>query len=121
MDELIQKLRETLATNFAFYLKAHMFHWNVEGQNFSEYHEFWAKVYEDLFAQSDVIAEFIRQAGEYAPGSLEVYKSISKIEDEESFLNAKDMFSKFLVDNDKMVLLYNQLYAVAEKTEQYQI
>lgn len=121
MDELIQKLRETLATNFAFYLKAHMFHWNVEGQNFSEYHEFWSNVYEDLFAQSDIIAEFIRQSGEYAPGSLEVYKSISKIQDEESFLNAKDMFSKFLVDNDKMVLLYNQLYAIAEKTEQYQI
>jgi starvation-inducible DNA-binding protein len=121
MNELIQALRKTLASNFALYLKTQMFHWNVEGPNFSEYHEFWATIYSDLYEQSDVLAEFIRQANEYAPGSLSVYSEISSIEDEEGFPNAQEMFSRFLSNNDVMITLYNQLYAAAEKAEQYQI
>lgn len=121
MNDLIEQLRKTLASNFVLYLKTHMFHWNVEGPNFSEYHEFWADIYGDLYAQSDVLAEYIRQAGEYSPGSLTVYSEISSIKDEEGFPNAEEMFKKFLSDNDVMITLYNQLYAVAEKAQQYQI
>jgi len=98
-----------------------MFHWNVEGPNFSEYHEFWSDVYEDLFAQSDLLAEFIRQANEYAPGSLSVYSDITDVKDEEGFPQAREMFSTLLSNNDVMITLYNQLYQEAEKTEQYQI
>jgi len=121
MNDLILALRKTLATNFALYLKTHMFHWNVEGANFSEHHEFWSGIYEDLFAQSDVLAEYIRQSGEYAPGSLTVYSEMSLIKDEEGFPNAQEMFARFLSNSDVMITLYNQLYAAAEKAEQYQI
>jgi starvation-inducible DNA-binding protein len=121
MNDLIQALRKVLASNFALYLKTQMFHWNVEGPNFSEYHEFWATIYTDLYEQSDVLAEFIRQANEYAPGSLTVYSEISDIKDEEGFPNAKEMFSRFLSNNDVLITLYKQLYAEAEKAEQYQI
>lgn len=121
MNELIQLLRKTLATNFTLYLKTHMFHWNVEGPNFSEYHDFWTKVYEDLFAQSDVLAEFIRQTNTYAPGSLTVYSEISSIKDEDSFPSYKEMFSRFSSDNDIMIAMYSQLYEAAEAAKQYQI
>jgi starvation-inducible DNA-binding protein len=121
MNELIAQLRKVLASNFALYLKTQMFHWNVEGPNFSEYHDFWASIYSDLYEQSDVLAEFIRQSGEYAPGSLSVYSETSSINDEEGFPNAQEMFKKFLSDNDTMITMLNQLYAAAEKAEQYQI
>lgn len=121
MNDLILALRKTLATNFALYLKTHQFHWNVEGPNFSEYHEFWANVYGDLYAQSDVIAEFIRQEGEYAPGSLSVYAELSDVKDEEGFPKAQQMFNTFLTDNQTMIALYQSLYAIAEKNKAYQI
>ena len=121
MSELTQSLRKVLASNFALYLKTHMFHWNVEGPNFAEYHEFWSDVYEDLFEQSDILAEFIRQENEYAPGSLSIYAEISDVKDEEAFATSRDMFTKFLSDNDTLIKLYNQLYAEAEKAEQFQI
>lgn len=121
MTELVQALRTTLASNFTLYLKTHMFHWNVEGSNFSEYHEFWSDIYEDLFEQNDMLAEFIRQLGEYSPGSLSVYIDISKIADEESFPKAEAMFTKFLSDNDIMITLYNQLYSAAENAKEFQI
>lgn len=114
-------LRKVLATNFALYLKTHMFHWNVEGKNFSEYHAFWSSVYEDLFAQSDILAEYIRQLGEYAPGSLSVYAEISSVKDEESFLNAEQMFNQFMVDNATMIRLFEELYNVAEQNHEHQI
>lgn len=121
MNELITQLRKVLATNFALYLKTHMFHWNVEGQNFNDYHAFWAGVYEDLFDQSDVLAEYIRQAGEYAPGSLSVYSQISDVKDEEGYPKANDMFIQFLLDNQTMIRLYEQLYEVAEQQHEHQI
>lgn len=121
MNELIAQLRKVLASNFALYLKTQMFHWNVEGPNFAEYHEFWAEIYGDLYAQTDLIAEFIRQSNEYAPGSLSVYAETSDIKDEDGFPQAKEMFSIFLSNNDVMITLYTQLYQEAEKTEQYQI
>ena len=121
MTELIQSLRTTLASNFALFLKTQMFHWNVEGENFNDYHAFWAGVYGDLYEQNDVLAEFIRQLGEYAPGSLSIYKEMTKIADEENFPKAQVMFATFLSNNDVMITLYNQLYQAAEKAEEFQI
>ena len=121
MNDLIQILRKTLATNFTLYLKTHMFHWNVEGANFNDYHAFWATIYEDLFDQTDLLAEYIRQSGEYAPGSLTVYSQISSVKDEDGYPKAQEMFTKFLSDNDQLIILYTQLYQAAEKAEQYQI
>lgn len=121
MNELIQSLRKTLATNFALYLKTHMFHWNVEGPNFNDYHAFWSGIYEDLFGQTDTLAEFIRQTGEYAPGSLSVYSEISEVRDEEGFPKANEMFIQFLLDNQTMIRLYEELYHAAEASHEHQI
>jgi starvation-inducible DNA-binding protein len=98
-----------------------MFHWNVEGPNFNDYHAFWAGVYADLFDQSDVLAEFIRQSSAYAPGSLSVYSQISDVQDEEGFPSAIAMFQQFLVDNQKMIDLYQRLYDIAEESKEHQI
>ena len=40
MDALQQALKIAFATEYAFYLKAHYFHWNVEGADFYQYHKF---------------------------------------------------------------------------------
>lgn len=121
MNKLIEQLRKILATNFALYLKTHMFHWNVEGPNFNDYHAFFSGVYEDLFAQSDILAEFIRQLNEKAPGSLSVYQSESLVKDEEGFPSAEEMFAKLAYDTQTMITLYEQLYNIAEEANEHQI
>ena len=40
MEQLIQQLKVILGTNFSLYLKAHNYHWNIEGPNFTQYHDF---------------------------------------------------------------------------------
>jgi starvation-inducible DNA-binding protein len=121
MNKLVEQLRKVLATNFALYLKTHMFHWNVEGPNFSDYHAFFSGVYEDLFDQTDTLAEFIRQLNEKAPGSLSVYSAESLVKDEEGFPSAEEMFAKLAYDTQTMITLYEQLYHVAEEAHEHQI
>lgn len=121
MNELIQQLRTLLATNFTLFLKTQMFHWNVEGSDFPQYHDFLANAYTDFYAQNDVLAEYIRIQGQYAPGSLSVYSQISKVEDEEGFPSATGMMTQLSLDNQVMVNLYQDLFDVAEAAKEHGI
>jgi starvation-inducible DNA-binding protein len=82
MEQLVEALKKAQATSFAFYLKAHNYHWNVEGSNFAEYHEFLKGLYEEVFGAVDTIAELIRTLDAYAPGSFTRFQQLSVIEDE---------------------------------------
>jgi len=57
METLIEQLKVILGTNFALYLKAHGYHWNIEGSNFPQYHDFLSDFYTSIFEQTDPIAE----------------------------------------------------------------
>lgn len=68
--ELIKAMRTVLANTYIMYFKAHAFHWNVEGVLFSQYHEFFGKIYEEVYGSIDHMAEEIRALGAYAPMSI---------------------------------------------------
>jgi starvation-inducible DNA-binding protein len=68
---LISTLREVLAASYVMYFRAHSAHWNVEGEEFPAYHEFFGDLYEDVFGAIDHFAEAIRQHGGYAPVALD--------------------------------------------------
>ena len=68
-------LKQLLASNFAYYLKAQFFHWNVEGRDFYEYHKFFQDIYEDAYSAVDTIAESIRTLDSYAPGKKKKHKN----------------------------------------------
>jgi starvation-inducible DNA-binding protein len=97
-EELIQSLKTTLAETFAFYLKAHYYHWNVEGPDFAQYHEFLGDLYEEVHGAIDPMAEYIRTLGAYAPGSFARYMELSTIEGEDIVPEASQMLSNLLSD-----------------------
>jgi starvation-inducible DNA-binding protein len=103
MDELIEDMKVCLATTFAFYLKAHNFHWNVEGPMFPAYHKFFQKIYEDAFDAVDGIAEEIRTLGSFAPGSMTRYLELTKVDDEISFYDAHRMVKTLQMDNERVI------------------
>ena len=47
--QLVDQMKQVLASTFAFYLKAHNFHWNVEGPNFPQYHALFDTLYNELW------------------------------------------------------------------------
>ena len=97
---LSENLKILLATSYAFVIKAQNFHWNIEGSNFPQYHEFFGKLYLELFASVDTIAEQIRALDSYAPGSFSRFQELSDIEDELTVPNGIEMATKLLEDNE---------------------
>ena len=77
--KLAMSLGHCLGTTFAFYTKAIGFHWNVKGQDFSEFHELFGKIYEDAQGAVDPIAESILKLGYDSPATLSSMSSFSKI------------------------------------------
>ena len=83
MDEVIEKLKIAFGTSFAFYLKAHNFHWNVEGPQFYQFHEFFGDIYEEVQSSLDSTAEQIRTLDAYTPGSLNRLQELSTVSAED--------------------------------------
>ena len=118
MEELINKMKVVLASSFAFYLKAHNFHWNVEGVNFPQYHEFFGNLYEEVHGAIDKIAEEIRALDSYAPGSLKRFSELSTIMDETSVPSAVIMCQRLAKDNDSLLIDLELAYSEAERVKQ---
>jgi starvation-inducible DNA-binding protein len=103
MEQLVESLKKVQATSFAFYLKAHNYHWNVEGPNFAEYHEFLGDLYAEVFGAVDAIAEHCRTLDAYVPGSFSRFQELSSIEDELSVPSGRAMMAKLLADNQRVI------------------
>lgn len=107
---LSDALKQFLASTFAYYLKAHYFHWNVEGPDFGELHKFLSKIYEDAFDAIDPIAEYIRTEEEYAPGSFERFQELSLIQGQTKVPRARLMLEELLADTQTMKDLSKNLF-----------
>jgi starvation-inducible DNA-binding protein len=117
MDELIQEMKVSLASTFAFYLKAHGFHWNVEGPNFPQYHEFLGDLWEETFGAVDPLAEHLRTLEAFAPASLSRYTELSIVKDELNIPAPISMMSKLLADNTKLIDQLTTTQTLAEKNK----
>jgi starvation-inducible DNA-binding protein len=104
MEQLIQQLKVILGTNFALYFKTHGFHWNVEGVNFQQYHDFFAELYTSIFNNTDLIAEKIRMLDAYAPGSLLRMLELADVEESAIIPSPISMMSELKRDNDRMMV-----------------
>lgn len=115
MDRLLKSLKIAFASEFSFYLKAHYFHWNVEGINFKQLHDLFETIYEEVYASIDTFAEQIRAAGGYVPGSLERFSMLTKIEDETEISPAEQMVASLMEDSDKMADIFGIVFEMSEE------
>lgn len=115
MEELQKAAKIAFASEYTFYLKAHFFHWNVEGPDFSQLHDLFGKIYEEVYGSIDNFAEKIRAMGTYAPGSNSRFSMLSRIEDETQVMPAPAMVAELLKDSDNMVILLKRVYDIAER------
>lgn len=118
MEQLIQQLKVILGTNFALYLKSHGFHWNIEGANFPQYHDFLNGFYTEVFNQNDPIAEHIRQLDSYAPGSLERMLELADLEESQNIPMALAMMAELKRDNDRYIIHLRAGIVAAEQADE---
>lgn len=123
MDEqvqaLIEELKTAFASTYAFYLKAQYYHWNVEGPDFPQYHEFFGKIYGEVGCAIDKMAEHIRALDAYAPGSFNRLEELSSIKGDDTIVSGLDMASRLLQDNDKLVPMLISVMKKAEAVDRY--
>lgn len=113
MNELISQMNVVLADAFTFYLKAHNYHWNVEGSNFPSYHKFLGDLYEEVHSSVDDIAEKIRTLDAYAPGSLESFKQLATT-NQATTLKPLAMMRDLAEDNKRLLYSLTRAYDLAE-------
>ena len=118
---LADSLKTLLATEFAYYLKAHAFHWNVEGSDFYQYHTFFQAIYEDAYSAVDPTAEYIRALGEYTPGSMERFLELSIIPGQTKIPRARLMIEELLANSGQMIELLDQCFTEATQENKQDI
>ena len=115
MYELEVALKIALANTFIMYFKSHSYHWNVEGIMFSQYHEFFGDLYEELHSAVDVFAEEIRATDAYAPTSLmDILKFATCTENTSKPLGVRDMVTNLLTDNIEVTASLNKAFILAQ-------
>lgn len=116
---LSDNLKVALASSYVFVIKAQNFHWNVEGPNFPQYHQFLGDLYDEVYDNTiDRTAELVRQLDGYAPGSITRFAELSIVEDQVKIPRAELMMQELYVDNEKLLAMWKEMFPVAETENQ---
>ena len=115
---LVDQLKIVQADAFTYYLKAHFYHWNIEGSNFPQYHDFLNNLYNDVFLSVDTFAELIRSLNAYAPGTLTKFKSLTTIEESEVIPDAMTMMKNLYEQNNMMLVSLLKAYKIADEEDE---
>lgn len=119
MNELVAALRVAQANTFIMYFKLHSYHWNIEGIEFSQYHEFFGDIYEDVFGAIDPLSENLRKLQVAAPKSImEMYDYKTIIEDSE-VPELEGMLANALAANNEVLASLNKAYTLGEQQHKY--
>ena len=111
---LVDQLKIVQADAFTLYLKAHYYHWNIEGPNFPQYHDFLQNFYEEVFASVDTFAELIRTLDTYAPGTLSRFKALTTIDESDTVPDAMTMIGNLQNENNSILITLLKAYEMAD-------
>lgn len=116
MESLITSLRITLANSFEMYFKAHGHHWNIEGMEFSQLHEFFGSIYEEIHGAIDPIAEEIRKLDATVPYGLASMSTFTTVEPSSIYgANPRTMMQDLEKANDQVIESLNTSLKLAEQ------
>jgi len=115
---LIDELKQVQATAFALAMKAQYYHWNVEGADFVQYHEFLGKLYAEISDSVDALAELVRTLNNYAPGAHRMLMDLSLVKDDDTVPAALEMLTRLRDDNEDMLNALRVCYQTAETAGQ---
>lgn len=108
------QLQQVFADNFVAYFRSHVAHANIQGRNFYSDHKLLGKIYEDLQAQIDTIAELLRTLDEFMPTSLDEVVGTSRITITDITGSAQELLEQIKTDLEDLKACYQELIAVAD-------
>ena len=103
MEQLLTLIKQLLADNIALKFKAHGYHWNVEGDDFPQFHDFFGEIYENYDAATDTYAEWLRMLKAYAPYRLTDFFDMSTVAEPVIVSDAQAMLSDLYMSIEKHI------------------
>jgi starvation-inducible DNA-binding protein len=119
MEELIDALKRYFATHFQYYTKAHGFHVNVVGSDFTQRHQLFGKIYEDAQEAIDDIAEHIRACEGIAPFALKRIQELGRIKDSSEAPKDMKMVEELLADTQIVMDHLEECHDIATEFKNY--
>jgi starvation-inducible DNA-binding protein len=119
MDELKTAIKVLLANATVMYYKAHQFHWNIEGIEFTQYHEFFGDLYTDVYNSVDPTAELLRKLDDYAPVSLDELFKYKTLQEETTRVELlSDILASLIKANEEVLASLNKVFTIANADKQ---
>ena len=101
---IINLLEKILADQYLLYTKTRNYHWNITGENFSEYHKLFADQYSVLDEDIDDVAERIRSLGGMTPDTLSEFTKMTRLKEHPGkYMKAGVMIANLLVDHEQII------------------
>jgi len=117
--EIKLQAKRAFSDAMLFYLKAHYYHWNVTGRNFTADHKLFGDIYEDVQESLDKFAEEIRTLDTFAPGVYDRFVKLSQIQQEAEIPSAETMYNNLIKDNAKVIEGLTVLFEMLEDNKLY--
>ena len=118
MEKLFKLLSDIQASLFVLFHKTWVYHWNVVGPNFKEYHDLFGTQYEEMFEEIDRITEHMRFLGMKPVSTLTRITEVSGVEQASNSaqdIDAKTMVEQLLADHKKITEMLTEVSDEAEK------
>lgn len=114
MEKLYKLLSDTQATLFMLFQKTWVYHWNVVGSEFYQFHKVFGKQYEEMFEEIDRLTEHMRYLNIKPVSTLTRITEVSHVLEANNKLDDMGMVKDLIADNETLVGLFKQ---VAEESE----
>lgn len=118
MEALGKSLLSSQSTLFHLFWKTWVFHWNVVGPDFHQYHSLFNEQYNTMFEELDRLSEHMRYLGIRVYGSLSDIQQGTEIKDVIVQYSAEEMATILMNDNKKLITVFEQAFSYANSQNQ---
>ena len=118
MEKLFKLLSDTQASLLVLFHKTWVYHWNVVGPDFKQYHDLFGEQYESMFEEIDRLTEHMRFLGMKPVSTLSRVTEVSRVEQASNSaqsIDSKTMIEQLMNDNKTFIEMFNEVSEEAEK------
>ena len=114
METLYKLLSDTQASLFVLFQKTWVYHWNVVGDDFKQFHDLFGEQYEAVYEEIDRLTEHMRYLNIKPVPTLSRIVEVSHVREADSTLDTMGMVRDLLHCHEIIVNLLNQVSEEAE-------